>query len=169
MTSKEIDPKLLEELMSLKDKPLITLEISQLTVWELICQLQLALRHPANTGAVAQETRAFVETIINTVPWSEPIKKMFEMGWHEENDIDVAIEPKSDPDPAWDYYEIHHNLTMINNKITEALQLISTQEKANNETDTKIRNLLSPHTDDISDIVDDLNLSIQFVHRSDGL
>ena len=60
-------------------------------------------------------------------------------------------------DPNWDYYEIWLELTTLNNKITEGLKLISFQEKADNEIYKQLQKILEPHTDVLSDIVDDLS------------
>ena len=56
-----------------------------------------------------------------------------------------------------DYYEIWFTLTALNNKISDALKLISGQEKQDEQVDKKLREILEPNTDVLSDIVDDLS------------
>ena len=162
----EITARLVNELKQLSNEPTIKLVVSPLTVYQIICQLQLALRHPLNTGNNAQQTRDFIETLVNTVPFPDSIKELISMGWNPEHDR--VVEPKVETnvtdkdlrttlmneeitstyqtDPNWDYYKIWLSLTTLNNKIIEGLKLISGKEKVD-EIDEQLQKILEPHTD----------------------
>jgi hypothetical protein len=55
--------------------------------WCILVQLQLALRHPANTGPAAGMVREVVEDLGALLAAEEPLKTLFEKGWHEAYDL----------------------------------------------------------------------------------
>lgn len=62
----------------------------------LIAQLQLAFRHPANTGATRQMTEAFVRELIEKIdPWHGDIYSMLMMGFDSSYDAKEAVDGDS--------------------------------------------------------------------------
>lgn len=58
------------------------------TLFLLIAQIQLALRHPANTGAAADETRALTIRLIDLIRKDQPeAAAVLDMGWEPSLDI----------------------------------------------------------------------------------
>ena len=88
----ETKTRLANELKQLSNEPNIRLLISPLTVFQIICQLQLALTHPLNTDTNAQQTRQFIETLVNTVTFPDLMKELILMGLNPEHDR--VVEPK---------------------------------------------------------------------------
>lgn len=84
--------KLIDDYKQLSNEATIALSISPLMAWHVICQLQLALRYPENTGINNEETRHFVETLSEEIPLKGSLKELFEMGWNPQHDL--VIEPK---------------------------------------------------------------------------
>ncbi len=67
-----IQPDLLEqdfiqEFAALERQPPLRLEIDRVTAWVVLAQLQLALRHPENTGPSAEIARGFADQIQSLV------------------------------------------------------------------------------------------------------
>lgn len=53
----------------------------------IVAQIQLALRHPANTGESAHHARAFIEALIGTMEASEPaIGPLLRLGFDPAHD-----------------------------------------------------------------------------------
>lgn len=140
--------KYLAAVKQLNNNKLIALNISERAAFLIIAQLQLAFRHPANNGSGRDVVRQTIQPIVEY--FTGDARAIIERGFHPEFDV------KPQPDPAWSYYEIHSGLTTLNNKITEALKLISNQENASLETDNKLLEILKPHAGDLFDIVADL-------------
>ncbi|MFN6442123.1 MAG: hypothetical protein RMY35_035390, partial [Nostoc sp. DedSLP01] len=94
MNEDEIATRFVNELKQLSNEPTIRLAISPLMVWQIICQLQLALRHPENTGIASEETRRFVDTLVDEIPLSNSLKELFSMGWNPEHDHVIESKPE---------------------------------------------------------------------------
>lgn len=74
------------ELEALKDQPFI-LQTDAVTAWSLMSQLQLALRHPKNTGPTADMARKTARKIIDTLaPPGTALREVAEMGWDRKYD-----------------------------------------------------------------------------------
>lgn len=77
----ELKKQFAAEFMELNGRPFI-LQTDALTAWCILSHLQLALRHPDNTGPTAQTAREVAEQIIATL--TEPgtaLRQVAEMGW----------------------------------------------------------------------------------------
>jgi hypothetical protein len=59
----------------------------------LIAQLQLALRHPSNTGPSADQARYFAAYLINQLNPPEALSKLLNAGWDPNQDVIVEIDP----------------------------------------------------------------------------
>ncbi|BAZ49588.1 hypothetical protein NIES4103_22000 [Nostoc sp. NIES-4103] len=105
----ETTTRLVNELKQLSNEPTIKLKTSPSTIFHIICQLQLALRHPQNTGTPAQQTRQFAETLVNTIPFPDSIKELISMGWNPEHD--VVVEPKVEREIT-EVVEVHNVATI---------------------------------------------------------
>lgn len=66
----------------------VTLEIDVGAAVGLIGQLQLALRHPANTGPTAKEAERFVRKLIDVIADTPVIRRGLEAGFSPENDVE---------------------------------------------------------------------------------
>lgn len=76
-----------EELAALKDVP-FTLQTDAITAWSLMSQLQLALRHPENTGPTADMARDTAQKMIEVLaPPGTALREVAEMGWDKDYDI----------------------------------------------------------------------------------
>ncbi len=65
----------------------ITLEFSQMDVWVVFGQLQLALRHPKNTGPTAAWASAIARALQPLVaPPGTAMAELAERGWSSEAD-----------------------------------------------------------------------------------
>lgn len=74
------------ELEALKDRP-FRLETDAITAWSLMSQLQLALRHPKNTGPTADMARKTAQKIIDILaPPGTALRQVAEMGWDKKYD-----------------------------------------------------------------------------------
>ncbi len=108
MNTDEMAVRFGNELKQLSNEPTIGLAISPLMAWQIICQLQLALRHPENTGISSEETRHFVDTLVDEIPLSDSLKELFSMGWNPEHDH--VIEPQTD-NAVTEVIEVHNVAT----------------------------------------------------------
>lgn len=61
--------------------PCMVLSLEWPTVLVLVGQLQLALRHPANTGDAAETTRGFLDQLFSIIEASDaPLARLMRMG-----------------------------------------------------------------------------------------
>ena len=66
----------------------VNISIDGLTAFMLIAQLQLALRHPSNTGETADKVREIVVNLQNQLQTRSPdLKPILDKGWHPEFDV----------------------------------------------------------------------------------
>ena len=87
MKPSEQDIKAIAEIQKLP----VNISTDGLTAFMLIAQLQLALRHPSNTGETADKVREIVVNLQNQLQTRSPdIKPILEKGWHPEFDISTG-------------------------------------------------------------------------------
>lgn len=80
-------PKDIEALALLKNLP-VHFSIDGLTLFLMIAQLQLALRHPSNRGDSAEQIRQLTIDLQNQLITRSPdLKPILDKGWHPEFDI----------------------------------------------------------------------------------
>ncbi len=98
------------EFTTLSNEPEIDIKISPLSAWCLIAQLQLALRHPENTGLVAQHARDVATALQSRIPLSEGMRSIMDMGWSKEYDATVSetLENFLNRVPQREIVEVHN-------------------------------------------------------------
>lgn len=67
------------------DQPVV-IESDALTMWCVASSIQLACRHPDNTGPTRQMAEAFAREVFNQVATTPALKEVAEMGWNPEFD-----------------------------------------------------------------------------------
>jgi hypothetical protein len=78
-------PRFAEEFRALDRHPPVTLALSAMEAWCLLSQLQLALRHPANTGPTAALARQVAERLqAATCRPGSALHEVAEAAWHGE-------------------------------------------------------------------------------------
>jgi len=70
-----------------KDVQPVLLTMTKVQAWALMSQLQLALRHPENTGRTSTMAREIAETIERNVATTPALKEVARRGWHQEYDL----------------------------------------------------------------------------------
>jgi hypothetical protein len=65
----------------------ISIEIRPLDAWILLCQLQLALRHPENSGPSADKARQIARRLQSLVAPTGALKIVAERGWDTYFDV----------------------------------------------------------------------------------
>ncbi len=65
----------------------IKIEITPLEAWVIMCQLQLALRHPRNIGPTAVIAREIAKEIQEKVAITPALQEIAEKGWKREFDM----------------------------------------------------------------------------------
>lgn len=81
------------EFTQLSNTPSIDIKISPLAGWCLIAQIQLASRHPQNTGLTAAEAKRIADTITESLPLSDAGRRFLCRGWNP--DLDIEVLPQS--------------------------------------------------------------------------
>ncbi len=86
--------QLFEDLKKLRDdNSKITLTLNPSTVWILVFQLQMAQRHPFNTGELANEIREIAKDIQASLDehplYTECLKQALDWGWDADFDDSV--------------------------------------------------------------------------------
>ncbi len=75
-----------EELTALNGVPFV-FATDALSAWAVMCQLQLALRHPENTGETSKTARDIAQGIIEQIaPEGTALRQLAEAGWDEKYD-----------------------------------------------------------------------------------
>jgi hypothetical protein len=78
--------ELLEQIA--KSEVVITTQTSPFRLFVLLSQLQLALRHPGNTGASALIARQIAENMADILCQYVPeARELIEMGWDDAHDV----------------------------------------------------------------------------------
>ena len=85
------DPNLLgrfsEELTRLADNPeVLSFGMTRKEMWVILCQLQLSLRHPQNTGATSLIANDIARRLQAIVAPSGALAEVAEMGWNPQHD-----------------------------------------------------------------------------------
>lgn len=78
------------EFAQLRDHPPIVLEIGAVEAWVLLAQLQLACRHPQNTGPSRQIAARIARQLQEAIASGGALAIVAEMGWQQA--FDVAVE-----------------------------------------------------------------------------
>ena len=78
------------EFSQLSNTPSIDFRISPLAGWCLVCQIQLALRHPETIGVTAAEARQIADAIAQRLPLSKVGRAFLDKGWDPGLDIEVT-------------------------------------------------------------------------------
>ena len=69
----------------------VNISTDGLTAFMLIAQLQLALRHPGNTGETADRVKKIVIDLQNQLQTRSPdLKPILDQGWHPEFDVSTG-------------------------------------------------------------------------------
>lgn len=122
MNQDELLARFGDDFKQLSNEPIIRLSISPLMAWQIISQLQLALRHPENTGVSSKTTRSFVDTIVSQIPMTDSLKELFEMGWNPEHDQLIEPVPKkqiTEVHNAVAIYGVNKDGTLVDTPIAE--------------------------------------------------
>lgn len=83
----DFDDAVMQALRELSTRPAVKLEISPLLAFFLLSQLQLAFRHPLNTGKSQAEVRGFFDGLRSGVaPVGGVLDRVIEMGFDEQFD-----------------------------------------------------------------------------------
>lgn len=95
MTEKQPNPLDFEafkqEFAKLPEKPKVTIRLFQIHAWVLLSQLQLALRHPKNTGKSSKIARDIAHQLQSLIATTPALAAIAEAGYHPE--LDHTIEP----------------------------------------------------------------------------
>lgn len=140
----------------------IPLMISEQAAFFIIAQLQLAFRHPNNNGPSRDVVRETIQPIVDY--FTGDAREILERGFHPEFDVDSGSIPQTQPDPAWDYHEIWQSLQDIKNKIDAGLKFLAQQELADDSTDAKLKEILTPVLEQLESVIEnDLTDSLGFI------
>ncbi|BAY34193.1 hypothetical protein NIES2107_60980 [Nostoc carneum NIES-2107] len=119
MNQDELLAKFGDDFKQLSNEPIIQLSISPLMAWQIISQLQLALRHPENSGASSKSTRHFVDTLASQMPMTDSLKELFNMGWNPDYDQPQTKKPTTEVHNAVAIYGVNEDGTLANTPIAE--------------------------------------------------
>lgn len=67
----------------MQDPQSVVLQLSKLQAWVLFCHLQLALRHPENSGPCAELAREIALMLEKALATSPALQQIAAMGWVE--------------------------------------------------------------------------------------
>ena len=77
-----------EEFTRLVDNPeVLSLAVTRKEMWAIFCQLQLALRHPQNTGPTSLTAKAIARRLQAIVAPSGALAEVAERGWDPQHDV----------------------------------------------------------------------------------
>jgi hypothetical protein len=83
----DLEAQFVAEFAALTDRTeVLSLQISPLDAWILLSQIQLALRHPQNTGPSAGRARRIASELQGLVATSGALAIVARRGWHKEFD-----------------------------------------------------------------------------------
>lgn len=86
-SEREDELKVLRQLyQELKNHPPVVLHLSAHDAWVFIGMIQLAFRHPANSGKTAESVKSAVVRMQNSMLLSEDAKEWLNRGWNPEYD-----------------------------------------------------------------------------------
>ena len=87
--------QLKQEWVRFTDADEIPIAIHPLAAFALISQVQLALRHPQNTGWNASEAENLARTLQTIFPPDSAFYKVLEMGWSSQFDVEITTTSSS--------------------------------------------------------------------------
>ncbi len=82
----ELERDFIKDFPKLLKLPPVLIELSAVNAWQLMSQLQLALRHPLNKGPAAKFSLNLAKQLQGQLAITETLKEVAEMGWHPEFD-----------------------------------------------------------------------------------
>lgn len=86
-SEREDELKVLRQLyQELKNHPPVALHLSARDAWVFIGMIQLAFRHPANSGKTAESVKSAVVSMQNSMLLSADAKEWLNRGWNPEYD-----------------------------------------------------------------------------------
>ena len=80
------EQQIIKELKNLSNEASINIYISPLAAWCLITQIQVAVRHPANTDITAKQSRDIAEQLQSRLELSPTLEAVIHRGWLPEYD-----------------------------------------------------------------------------------
>lgn len=66
---------------------MVTLQLTTLEAWVVLAQLQLALRHPKNTGGSSVIAHKIADRLQKIVASDGALAEVAELGWRPEHDV----------------------------------------------------------------------------------
>ena len=86
---KRLNARFQAEMQQLSEaQPVMEIACDPMTLWCVLCSLQLSLRHPLNTGPTSQIVRAFVDQIgAHLAPPGTALADMFALGFDPQHDF----------------------------------------------------------------------------------
>ena len=72
--------------------PVLELKLNRLDAWMLLTGIQLALRHPRNTGPTSVVLRSIAERLIGLVATTPVLRQMAELGFNPDYDVPAEDE-----------------------------------------------------------------------------
>lgn len=70
------------------DPMIISFSLSPLAAWAIMCSIQLAYRHPKNTGPTQKIANQFACELQKRLAITPVLAAIAEAGWHTEHDVD---------------------------------------------------------------------------------
>lgn len=90
MTEEDLEETFVQEMQAFSQRPPVSLLLSPTQAWVLFSQLQLALRHPANTGPSSDIARDVAERLQARLPLAPAMATIAARGWQSEYDTGEA-------------------------------------------------------------------------------
>jgi len=69
-----------------KQAKTVTLVLDFTSAWALFCNIQLALRHPGNTGSTGKIARAIAQNLEKEIAVTPAIREVARRGWEQAYD-----------------------------------------------------------------------------------
>ena len=77
-----------EAMLALRgDEQRVVLDFSKFEAWQIVSQLQLALRHPGNKGPTADYARHVLNGLRDAVAPDGILRQLFDAGWNPDEDV----------------------------------------------------------------------------------
>jgi hypothetical protein len=102
MNDEELEAQFIAEFKALAERTdLIHIALTPIQIWTLIGQVQLAIRHPENTGPSRQTAEHIVRQLAAIVAPSGTLAALVEQGWGQRHDAVKQEKPqRGRPKPA---------------------------------------------------------------------
>jgi hypothetical protein len=116
-----------EEFAKISNIPSIDLKISPLAAWCLITQIQLAARHPQNTGIMSEHARDIANSLVSRLSLSKTLSNVIEKGWHKEYDVDAheSNQEYASRIPQREIIEVHNAYALYESDDGQAMMTTS--------------------------------------------